>query len=1133
MRDSIPQLREALRAACGDAGPGALLAHLGFNAVRGPSPVAAGGLAACVVERGADDASDPGAPLEARIRREQRALGVGPRLWLGVERDPPSLLIGTFGLDGRFRSLRLDPLRPRESELEALAELAPRPGDGPVALLARHARSLDRSAVSRRFFRDFRAQRDAVAAAWIGLPARERAEREQLALLFLCRLMFLYFLQRQGHLCGRPDYLVGLLRAWSAQDGDVAGSFYRARLRPLFFGALNRRWDDRDAAARAMGALPYLNGGLFDRHAIERERPELDLPDAVVADTFELLLERYRFTSAEGAGEDGRLRIQPEMLGRVFEGLMASEKRGATGTFFTPAAVVDDLVGRALQGYLAGRPGMDWRAAGLLVRERAPAYGAAVGSAVPARLRDVGAVADSPLAARLRDDVAAMRVLDPACGSGAFLMGALRGLTRLRSRLGDRAADDALRRAVVATSLNGVDVQADAALLCALRLWLALAGGTEPVRPLPNLDRQIRQGDALLDPLDLALRGHRASPAWRAAALDPAVRRARRAVVELSRRYAAAEPDGRGTLGRRLTRAERRLARRWLTGCLRRIERETAEHRAVREATDLFGRGAAGPAPGEEGLRAARDELMKVQRRLTRDRELPFFSFPVHFAGGADGGFDVVVSNPPWVRSHRWPRATGAMIRSRFRVCGAEDGAAQGAVSRLPAGGQVDLAMLFLERSLDLLRPDGVCAMLLPAKTLRSLSAGRARELMLGEAAPLLIEDRGLDQRAVFEADAFTAAFVLRKRATPGSHSGDVEPRAAAVRAASIEEPVRVALHRRHGRPLRFALPAAELALLPDDPRSPWLIAPAGVRRAIGAMREAGLPLVEHEGVALHRGVMTGANELLVFSDARARLGGLVEARSTVEAAEQLLEADALCPLVRGTDLRAYRYEVHRHVAWCHDATTAEPRHPPPRMAAYLERHRAALRRRSPWREGLPDGVLGRVSAATLGHRVAWRDLAPRLEAVWLPATARSGIGCERPLIPLNTVYFVPVPEPDALVLAAFLNALPARVMTRAIAERAKDARFRFFAWVVGLVPLPTDWRGSALAAELRELSREAHARRGADRELRRRIDDVACAMLSLDPRDRRALRRFDRWLDDALPRPKPTAHTLRLEQPA
>ncbi|MGH7469347.1 MAG: hypothetical protein ACRENP_15450, partial [Longimicrobiales bacterium] len=193
--------------------------------------------------------------------------------------------LGAFGAAEDLRLLFIERGNIRATDLDALRELAPQPGERGLALALRQARVLDRSRVTHRFFLDFKAQRTLIAEAWSGVPRTAVDDRCQLALLFLCRLMFLYFLQRRGHLGGDGDYLYTLWRAWTARRHKL--SFYRARIKPLFFGVLNRRPESRSAAARRLGALPYLNGGLFDRHALERRHRSLDLPDRVMRTAFD------------------------------------------------------------------------------------------------------------------------------------------------------------------------------------------------------------------------------------------------------------------------------------------------------------------------------------------------------------------------------------------------------------------------------------------------------------------------------------------------------------------------------------------------------------------------------------------------------------------------------------------------------------------------------------------------------------------------------------------------------------------------------------------------------------------------------------------------------------------------------
>ena len=1028
--------------------------------------------------------------------------------------------LAAFGLDGQLRDLVIEREHPRATDFETLAEMVARDGEGGVALALRYARALDRARVGRRFFSDFRAQRARVAAAWTGIPRRLIAEREQLALLLLCRLMFLYFLQRQGHLAGDPAFLPNLLNSWR-QRARRRSTFHRGVLIPLFFGALNTRPENRDAAARALGRLPYLNGGLFERTALEHRYGDLDLPDPISTAVFDELLERYRFTARDSADDvaSGAFAagVDPEMLGRVFEGMMADDRRGDTGTFFTPPAVVDRLVTRTLATHLAACASLDPIAVESLVR-----HGAAAGSA-PLR-GGSSAPVDPATRRRLARALRNLRLLDPACGSGAFLLGALSRIAALRAAL-DRDDEDRIRREVVAHALYGVDIQADAALLCALRLWLALtlpAAGS-PVMPLPNLDRRIRQGDALLDPLDLAMPGERASAIDRRAAIDPRVRQAVRALAPASVRYVAAGPEERIALLRELADGEKCLARAWLDAIQRRLDAELAECVARRDERDLWGQPtmSARTAPAAIArVDARRTESSRTRQALEDASALPFFSFGVHFADAALRGFDLVLSNPPWVRAHRWPAGLANAVRSRYAVCREPGWRAGTVLASAPraAAAQIDLSLLFLERALALLAPGGTLGMLLPAKVIRSLYGGSARRLLVRDTSIASVEDHSLDQRSIFRADAFTTAIVAARGRKIGT--------------------TRVTMIRRGRKRLAFTIEQSELPLFPDDIESPWLLAPAQVRRAFRAMQAAGGPLGLVHGLRVRRGVFTGANDVLVLQSVRPRLGDAATVRATgwfrpgdgvrrprgrasrrarQEAPDRaryegLVEASAIRPLLRGTDIRPWSWRLNRWVIWTHDAAGL-PQPPPRRVRAYLERHAARLSRRSGVRATDPPGTLFRVTRDTLGHKVVWHDLATSLHAVAVPASTRTTLG-PMAIVPLNSVYFIPVPEHrDALLLAAFFNSTPVRSFARAIAERAKDARFRFFAWTIGALPLPADWRTLPVADRLVTLSGQAHAAGATTREARAEMNALVASAYGLDAGAARALRAFGRWL--------------------
>ncbi len=1049
-----------------------------------------GTLTAVVLELKGRLCGDTIAAIAGAIRRRNPALLY---LFAFSSRVFEEVALATFAADSEFRYLRFEPERLRRSDLDALCELVAGPGETGLELALRHARALDRSRITRRFFNEFRARRNAVSRAWTGIPAVAERERSELALLLLSRLTFLYFLQRRGVLASDDRYLPHLFGAWSDTPG-AGSSFYRARLRPLFFESLNRRVEERAPAAAALGPLPYLNGGLFEPHPHERAWPGLDLPDAEMRAIFDDLLERYRFTPREALGGGG-FGVDPEVLGRVFEGLMEPDRRLDTGSYYTPSHVVHRMVHEAVAEYVAGKvPGVDVRTL----------------------LAGCGAPLDAAARYRTRSALQRVRVLDPACGSGAFLVGALHHLARALGAVSD-GDPHAIRESIVARSLHGVDLLDDAALLCSLRLWIALAddGGGE-VRPLPNLDRRIRQGDALLDPLDLAATETAPGDDW-VPASDPDLRHALRALPAAARRYVTSDPKARPSARAGLARAEAALARHWVRALSARQSTWLRHFRAVAADRDLFGDKPRSARTAETACRRAEErleELKVVARQLQEKGSLPFFSFGVHFAA-AERGFDIIVSNPPWVRAHRWPARLRTVAAKRFEVCREPGWPAATRLTGVPAaaGAQVDLSLLFVERCVSLLAPGGVVAVLVPAKTLRALYGGAMRRILLRDLEFALIEDHSLDAGAMFRADTFPAVLVARRPTTPGSRQANGRP-------------VRVHLGRHHAAPLEFVANQLDLPVFPGDPASPWLLAPPDAVAAFRAMQRTGAPLGDSGRPRVHRGVMTGANDVLLLRRAEPRLGGLcrVEAEGyrrlrqggggSREAARSraYVETSAVRPLVRGADINAFCYRTTSYVVWCHEAS-GQAVEPPPRMGRYLSRHRAALEARPGWRPDMPLGAVFRVAAATLGPKVAWHDLSDTLRAVALPGSVNFD-GRLRELVPLNTVYFLPATERDGgMALAGLLNSLPVRTFARAIAERAKDARFRFFAWTVACVPLPHAWDASPAGRTIRRISREAHAAGGLGPEAAAALDRAAAAVYGLGAEEVAALERFDRWL--------------------
>jgi hypothetical protein len=887
-----------------------------------------------------------GAPI-ALAERLARRLERGARLTGIMVLCPSSRLLAlSVSLPPR-PVLLVDLANPSPLSLSCLERLAGPEDPGDLATAALVARSLDGEATGRRFFTAFRTTLRRAAGT---LPVRmPEPERHAAALLHLTRVLFLYFVQAKGWLDGRPAFLREELDRILAAGKDP----HRDLLHPLFFGTLNQPAGHRGRAGRRFGHIPFLNGGLFQPHALER-RWHVGLPAGFWQAAFDELFERFHFTPREGATD----RIAPDMLGRVFEGVMDLDERSSSGTFYTPAPLVRDLVRATLASH------------------------AAVRLACPEAEAERRLDEPDPAMLALLDQVT---VLDPACGSGAFLLGALELLSTCRS-----GPPLALRQRILARNLFGVDRNPAAVRLSELRLWLALiardsAEDPAEVAPLPNLDSLVRQGDSLLEPLAAGW-GGRLSPA---AALQLGTYR-RRLLVATGR----AKADAIGALRK----AESAAAGVMLEGAASTLLARITDLLAQGRSVTLFG-GHHGLDRRQrrmvESLRAQRRFILSLRRQLDRDGTLPWFHFQTQFGEvfALRGGFDVIVGNPPWVRSESVPASVRNYLATRYHWYATPP---RGSTY----GNRPDLSVAFVERAIELLSPEGTVGFLLPGKLATTQYGTVARTALAKGTTIHCVCDLARDPRAVFEATVYPMALIASRRKPADGHM--VRTRLEPAAPADLSQARMVT--------------------------GPWVLAPSAARVARDRLLADGPSLGEQ--FRIHLGVKTGLNQ--VFLDPA-----------------DGLEPEVLCWAIRGRDLRAFGARPRQRLLWTHTANGDPLPSLPPRTAAYLATYRAQLRRRRDYAAG-PEWTLFRTGPACAPHRVVWADLARRLEACSL-----SGPRAER-LIPLNTCYLIAAPnEPVALRLAAWLNSTWMRALAALCADPAAGGFRRFKAGVVARLPLP------------------------------------------------------------------------------
>ncbi|MEN3971669.1 DNA methyltransferase [Sphingomicrobium sp. XHP0235] len=471
--------------------------------------------------------------------------------------------------------------------------------------------AFDREQITKRFYEDFKKQHDRFLKFIEGLASV--SDRQWYASLMLNRLMFVYFIQKKRFLNDDIDYLKNKLAEVRERKGtDQFHTFYRAFLLKLFHGGLAKAADARDPeTVTLLGRIPYLNGGLFEPHALEAEGHTIQIADAAFEGVF-AFFDQYEWTLDTRPIEeaDGK-EINPDVLGHIFEKYINQKQMGAYYTkeditdyitkntvvpwlfqnaighdkvAFEPGGFVWRLLSENPDNYIypSVRHGMDSPlpdeiAAGIAdvsqrgdwnktaprefglptevwreVIARRDCYEATRSKAASGEItsiedfitynldirqfaRDVIQYAESPDVVRaFWKGISSIKILDPACGSGAFLFAALNIMYDLYDACLERMEqfvasaphsgsgrrqlysdfhavldqiaqhpnrDYFIYKSIIIANLYGVDIMDEAVEICKLRLFLKLAAQLEnpnQIEPLPDIDFNIRSGNSVI-----------------------------------------------------------------------------------------------------------------------------------------------------------------------------------------------------------------------------------------------------------------------------------------------------------------------------------------------------------------------------------------------------------------------------------------------------------------------------------------------------------------------------------------------------------------------------------------------------------------------------------------------------------
>lgn len=422
-----------------------------------------------------------------------------------------------------FRRITIGPEERLRTASERLAglDLAKREDASRLEIRQLHEQAFDVEAITDKFFQSYRIlfrilQKDLTS------QTGDEDWAHDYALQFLNRCMFIYFLQRKGWLGGDKEFLQSFWNSYNkpnAEHKDKAeyqkNAFFEHWLQVLFFEAFNKRFlhsrtyfpqNIFDTLAQG----PYLNGGLFARNELDTRYP-FAISDSRFQQVFEFL-QGYNFTIAEDSPLDQEVAVDPEMIGKVYESLVnvstEIDERGEAGIFYTPRIEIDLMCRLSLVDYLANQIGQEYK----------PVLYDVVFAIEPHEKSQADdRAAAHGLWSRLFYNLRSIRVVDPACGSGSFLVGMLSVLDDLQRRANERGFEDenAYRRKkrIIEQSLYGVDVMDWAAHVAELRLWLTLIVEDIPDDPgistiegrysridplLPHLSFKVRPGDSLV-----------------------------------------------------------------------------------------------------------------------------------------------------------------------------------------------------------------------------------------------------------------------------------------------------------------------------------------------------------------------------------------------------------------------------------------------------------------------------------------------------------------------------------------------------------------------------------------------------------------------------------------------------------
>ncbi|MCB9805587.1 Eco57I restriction-modification methylase domain-containing protein [Candidatus Nomurabacteria bacterium] len=610
------------------------------------------------------------------------------------------------------------------------------------------------------------------------LPGNDHNLKKNFSVRLIGRIMFCWFLKQKLSSAGQlvPDEIL------SSQS--VKKDYYHNVLERLFFEVLNTNIEDRDIRDSYFDKVPYLNGGLFnpgpdDFYDLDRSTfnskffDSLKINDEWFKDFF-TLLETYNFTIDENTIFDQELSVDPEMLGRIFENLLAeinpetgTSERKRTGSYYTPRHIVEYMVDQSLLEYFKKKTVLSENKISALI-----SYD---------QLDDPEYLLSDSEKEQVVQAANLLRILDPACGSGAFPIGILQKIVyilqvvdstgelwrnkklekipelyrqKIEQEFGFRTLDYIRKLEVIKNSIFGVDNQSIAVEVSRLRCFLTLVVESEiddskknrGIESLPNLDFKFVCANTLIPaPEESDTETNKLFSDEFQERLASSIDRYFSSTGENKR---SANNEIHKLIDGKVEEKMRHLNQLVSYNGDQKVEIAMARNNKnqIDEHSRIL-------------------NLWDSYKNIFENKPVDFFDVRYFFPDVKDG-FDIVIGNPPYGILNKKQNKSKSIVVTSSEL----DYFKHSKKYKAAKGGMLNIFRLFIVRSLDLLKNDGIFVEIFPLAFVCDLTAVNLRKFILEDTQPISIDafpERDNHKKRVFEAVKMSVCILITRKSAP------------------------------------------------------------------------------------------------------------------------------------------------------------------------------------------------------------------------------------------------------------------------------------------------------------------------------------------------------------------------------